>query len=140
MLSTISTSNLKGYDQFVSTGAIQSSGAKLVGQAGFDALLFAGVPIVADEKCTSGYMFTLRKDTWDFRAVQPASQLGYNPIAMRSATIDGVMAEAPKTSGFAFTGFTMPISQFGLVGHLVLLGNLICKDPRKNGILTGISG
>ena len=137
---TLLQSNLRGYDQFLSTGAIGAAGAKLVGQAGFNALMFAGVPIVADEKCTSDLLFTLRKETWGFYGVKPSAKLGYTPISFTSGESDGVMVDAPKSLGFGFSGFKMPINQFGEVGHLVLLGNLVCENPRLNGFLDGITG
>mgnify|MGYP001599359372 FL=1 len=138
--STLLQSNLKGYDHFLSNGAIAASGSKLVGQAGFNALLFANVPIVADEKCNSGELYTIRKDTVGFYGKTPSAELGYSPISMKSSEIDGVMVDAPSTLGFGFSGFKMPINQFGVVGHIVLLGNLVCDNPRLSGYLAGITG
>ena len=137
---TLLQSNLTGYDQFLSTGAVAKAGSKLVGQAGFNALVFAGVPIVADEKCNSGELYTLRKEDWAFHGLKPASELGYNPISLASSEIDGVMVDAPSTVGFGFSGFKLPINQFGEVGHIVLLRNLICQNPRLQGYLAGITG
>jgi hypothetical protein len=33
-----------------------------------------------------------------------------------------------------------PINQFGEIGALIVMGNLICRAPRRQGKITGITG
>jgi hypothetical protein len=46
----------------------------------------------------------------------------------------------PSTTGFSFSGFNKPIDQYGKVGHIILIGNLICNNPRNQALLYGITG
>ena len=42
-------------------------------------------------------------------------------------------------SAFQFRELMSPVNQYGEVGFLVLLGNLIHKQPRRNSKLTGVT-
>ena len=65
---------------------------------------------------------------------------GHTPISFsKGGGIEGVYS-VPSTTGFSFSGFKTPIDQYGRVGHTMLMGNLICKDPRSGGVLIGITG
>jgi hypothetical protein len=46
----------------------------------------------------------------------------------------------PVTTGFNWSGFIKPIDQYGKVGHIILLGNLISDDPRHQGVMITITG
>ena len=135
---TVSASDLKGYAQMTRTG-ITAAGTGLKGQQGFNAIFYRGVPVVADEKAPAGDMLFLNTKHINFYGL-PATLPGYKPFKFASDTIDDVYDQAPKTFGWSFSGFDTPIDQYGEVGHIILVGNLIGDDPRKSGILTGITG
>ena len=90
------------------------------GDIGFDALYFRGVPVVADEKCTSGYMYMLNE----------------NHLWM------SVLANADyptQRNGFAWTGLKMPTNQDASVGQFLLYAQMICDSRRTQALLTNKS-
>lgn len=129
--------NQQGYRQVTRNGMAQSANA-LAGEVGFDALFFRGMPIVADEKCTSGYMYFLNMDSIDWYGLKSHK---YDSISLGSSNIEGGPYEgkAPKSYGFAWTGLKEPVNQYAEIGQLILMGNLIGKSPRLNSVLTGIT-
>lgn len=124
-----------GYAQVTRNG-IAASRAALQGEVGFDALFFRGMPVVKDEKCTSGYFYMLNSDTIDWYGLKSHK---YANISLSSANIDGVYNNAPKSYGFCWTGLKDPINQYAEIGQIILMGNLICKNPRLNSVLTGVT-
>ena len=89
---------------------------------GFRALAFRGVPIVADPKCTSGYLYTLNENHLSFYNLPTAPQMGYS-----------------TKNGFAWTGFRSPVNQDAVTGALIWYGQLVCDSPRTQAVRTGIS-
>ena len=90
--------------------------------AGFRALAYRGVPVVADEKCPSGNIWTLNTNhfTW-YNLPAPAE---FNRTTNR---------------GFQWTGFKEGINQDAVVGQLLLYGQLVCDSPRHNARRTGVT-
>lgn len=140
----VSATTLAGYAKF--TGAsenglpnIAAPGTKMSGTQGFNAIYFSGVPVVADEKCPTGYMLGLNTDSIAFYGLKSTAD-GYKGVTfMNDGNMDSVY-NVPVTTGFAWSGFNMPIDQYGKVGHILLMGNLICRNPRNNFLMTGITG
>lgn len=108
------------------------------GNLGFRALYWEGVPLVADEHAPTGYMFMLNTKDIAFYGVQTTDP-DYKTVKFSSNTLDSVY-NAPVTTGFSFSGFNKPIDQYGKVGHIILVGNLICSKPRNQSVLIGITG
>jgi len=135
---SISQTDLKGYSQLTRSGVV-AAGADLKGQQGFNAIFYSGVPLVADEVCPSGYMVWVNTKDLAFYGVK-STHPEYKPVNFTGGSIESVYSEVPHTTGFSFSGFNTPIDQYGRVGHILLMGNLICKDPRSGGILIGITG
>lgn len=134
---------LMGYPKF--TGAspnglpnITAPGADLKGQIGFSSLYYNGVPVIADEAATSGYMFMLNTKNWGFYGLE-SKEPGAVPVKFNAEGMDGVY-NIPVTTGFTFLPYQRPVNQYGQVGHILLMGNLICTNPRNQAILYGITG
>ena len=90
------------------------------GDIGFDALYFRGVPVVADEKCTSGYMYMLNENhLW--MATLPHAKYG------------------TTKNGFAWTGLKEPTNQDASVGQFLLYAQMICDSRRTQALLTNKS-
>lgn len=139
----ITNSALVGYAKF--TGAtpnglpnIVAPGTNLKGYQGFSAIYYNGVPVVADESCNSGYMYMLNTRNLAFYGVS-STHPDYKPVKFTDSSLDGVY-NVPVTTGFSFSGFNTPIDQYGRVGHILLMGNLICNNPRNQGVMIGITG
>jgi len=111
--------------------------AELKGAGGFVALSFRGIPFLADEKSTSQTLWAVNENYIKWYGL---SDPDLKSISLGSETIDSVYNDAPKNTGFQWTGFMRPINQYGEVAHIYLLGNQVCWHPRRQGRLTGITG
>jgi hypothetical protein len=134
--------NIAGYSKF--TGATEGGvpniiapGTPIKGTQGFNSIFYAGIPMIADENCPTGYMFGLNTRTLGFYGL-PSQAEGYKNVKFNSDTLDGVY-NIPVTTGFSFSGYNNPIDQYGKVGHILLMGNLICNNPRLNFLMTGLT-
>ena len=140
---TIASTSLMGYPMF--TGAsrngipnIVAPGTNLKGSQGFSAIYYNGVPVIADEAMPTGYLTMLNTKDWGFYGLKSTAP-GYKGVQFTSDSIDGVY-NVPVTTGFSFSGYNVPIDQYGKVGHIILMGNLICSNPRNNTVLVAITG
>ncbi len=135
---SITKVGLEGYAQWTRNGIVAAR-AGLAGETGFNAIFFRGTPVVADEKAPAGKILYLNTKHINFYGL-PTTVEGYKPFSWTSETIEGVYSKVPKTFGWSFSGFKVPIDQYGVAGHILLNGNLICDNPRLTGQLTGITG
>ena len=135
---TVTATDLKGYSQMTRTGIV-APGAGLGGHQGFNAIFYRGVPVVADEKANAGDMYFINTRHLTFYGVR-STLPGYKPFKFSSDNIEDVYDQAPKTFGWSFSGFNTPINQYGEVGHIVVIGNLISDKPNTLGRMTGITG
>jgi hypothetical protein len=139
----VTNSSLLGYPKFTGAGPggtpnIVAPGTDLKGYQGFSAIYFNGVPVVADEKMTAGYLAMLNTRTINFYGL-PSTHPDYKSVKINDDSMDSVY-NIPAVTGFSFSGYNTPIDQYGRVGHIILMGNLICNNPRLNSLLTGITG
>ena len=97
-------------------------GGTLAANQGFRALTFRGVPVVADEKATSGNIFTLNENhlTW-WNIPQPA---GFGRTENR---------------GFGWTGWKEPVNQDAVTGQLLAYLQLTTDSPRTHARRTGVT-
>lgn len=109
----------------------------LVGQSGFDALYFAGTPIVKDDKEDTG---TVRAHNTNFIRFYGLQAAEAQPVDLKSLYHEGNDSDgAPSSMGFAWTGFVRPAKQFAWIGQFLLLGNLVCPASRLQSRSTGIT-
>jgi len=119
-LLTPTVSHQFSMNDFRMTGTgIARVGGALAANQGFRALTFRGIPVVADEKCTSGYLYTLNEN-----------HLKFYVIPQPDRTIK---------NGFGWTGWKEPVNQDAVVGHLLWYGQLISDSPRTMAERTGIT-
>jgi hypothetical protein len=129
--------NTTGYPQVTRTGIAPGVQA-LGGQQGFGYLAFRGIPVVVDENCPSGYAYFLNLDRIKFYGL-PATMPGYSNVNFNSGDIDSAQGDLPNSIGFKWSGFKVPVNQYGMVGHILLVGNLISDNPRTLGMLTSVT-
>lgn len=89
---------------------------------GVNALSYRGIPIVADEKCTAGNIFTLNEN-----------HLHLYELDYSSETVDATK------EGFAWTGWKKSQNQNAIVGHLLFAGQLVGDSPRTMARRTGVT-
>ena len=87
---------------------------------GFQALMFRDTPIIADEYCTSGYMYFL------------------NEKHLKVVTLKHPKYPTDKM-GFTVTDLKEPTNQDGQIGHILWWGNVICTNPKYQGVIRNIS-
>ncbi len=92
----------------------------LSGNQGFRALAFRGIPVVADEKCTTNNLYTLNEGHLRFYTIAQAEGRSIR-------------------NGFGWTGFKEPVNQDAVVGQLLWYGQLVCDSPRTQARRTGIT-
>ena len=111
------------------------------GYEGFSGLMFAGLEIVPDRKCTSGYLYMLNDNFLDFYGldVELDAFEGARKVEVASKLFSGNSYNEVSNLGFYWTGFIKTNNQFAFNSFIVLGGNLITDNPRRHGVLTGIT-
>lgn len=105
---------------------------------GASSLKFREADVIADSACTSGVMFMLNEETFQFYAIKKYE--GGTPIKFAAEALDGEPdPNAVPGLGFFETEWREPVNQQVMIMNIIHGGNLICKNPRYNGKLTGIT-
>lgn len=112
--------------------------AELKGAAGFNAISYRGRPVVADDKCTSQTFFWINETYLSFYALK-SLEGNVKSIESTNKVTEGFYKDVPMPSAFQFREMMDPVNQYGQIGFLLLMGNLIHTAPRRNGKLTGIT-
>ena len=125
--------------------SVNRSRAELKGAAGFTALSYRGIPLVADDAATSGvwYMLNERYLQWAGRTVVPSKYSdSLEKVSFGAKTLEGVGSEIkpPSSAGWFFQKMQMMPNQAGMIGRFYVIGQNIGKQPRRQGKLTGITG
>ncbi len=105
---------------------------------GFTGLYYTGFPVLADEKCTSGYLYFLNEDFLKFYANPMAMT---KPIKYSSKDIVGNdYGSKVQGLGFSWSDWIVPSNAAAVISHIYLMGELISENPKRQGVLTGITG
>ena len=109
--------SFSGYDMVTVDGVVK--GGQVAAGNGFRSLYFRGIPVVADEKCTSGNIYTLNERHLFFYSLKPP----YGEVK----------------EGFSWTGWKVPTGQDAFVGQLLWYGQFITDSPRHHARRTGVT-
>lgn len=104
-------------------------------QGGYTALMWRGVPILADEKCTSGSFFFLNEDSMDWKTIDYDG----DAINFQMSLMNGEPYDSVKGLGMRWTGWNKTLNQEAIIGRIIVAGNMVPNNPRFNGRLTGIT-
>lgn len=110
-----------GYDQIYGKGMPRKSSQLAQGQ-GFNSLYFRGLPLVADEKCTTGRLYTLNENHIWFYTFRKHPK------------------HTAQKHGFFWTGLKEPVNQDGDIGQFLWYGNLASDGPRFSAVRVAITG
>jgi len=77
--------------------------------------MFRGMPIIIDDKCTSGTLYMLNEKYLDLYEMPPAPEF-----------------VAGSQEGFGWTGWKKPTNQDVIVSQLIWYGQLVGTEPRKH--------
>lgn len=108
------------------------------GGTGFVGLDYAGIPILADEKATSGVLYFINENFLDLIAL-PNLEAGKKAVPMK-ATIEGNDYSSVRGLGFTWSDWIRPSNADGLIGHIYWGGQFVNVNPRFSGKLTAIAG
>lgn len=110
----------------------------LIGESGYRALVWDGIPIIRDRKCTSGNLFFLNTNYLKFY-----SQKWYRGTraSLKSKYIKANIYEEGKDAGNAFTwtDWIQAINMGAVNGFIIMGGEFLTNDPRRQGLLYGIT-
>lgn len=107
-----------------------STGAKV--------LMFRDAKVVADSLATSGVLWMLNTNSFTFKVMSKYE--GGKQVNFRPEEMDGEpMVDVPKGMGFFHTDWVKSQNQEAIVKRVIHAGNLVWKNPRYNGQLTGIT-
>jgi hypothetical protein len=106
------------------------------GQMGFECLRWRGIPVVADEKCPSGYLYELNEQYLNWYKLNGAGLMSYT---QPKPQIDGVASENKVTYPLQWTGLQRPTDQYAEIGQFIALGNVICGSTRRQALGYGIT-
>jgi hypothetical protein len=107
----------------------------LKGMQGFNALSYRGRPIVADEKADAQTLWFLNENFINWYSLKDRD---LKDVSVAN-DVDGVYSEGNKSQPIQLKPFQMPTAQYAEVAQLIMLGNLISSQPRRQGKLTGIT-
>lgn len=112
------------------------------GYEGFSGLMFAGLELVPDRKCPSGYLYMLNDNYLDFYGLDVELDAfdGAKKVEVSSKLFTGNSYNEVSNLGFYWTGFIKTTNQFAFNSFIVLGGNLLTDNPRRHGVLTGLAG
>lgn len=119
-----------------------------VGMMGFDSYYFRGIPVVKDDKCPTGLVYTLNENYLKFVTLPLVGlkQISMVPQVYRGVyggpgdTANGTDDQTPKATAFQLTDERMPTNALGNVQQIVLYGNFVSYNPKRGGVITGVTG
>lgn len=111
------------------------------GYKGGVGLYWDGLNIHRDRKITTGYFYLLNLDYLNFYGL---NWWEGKPVSLESKTIVGNIYEnmnkASAAKAFTWTGWIKAYNQGAINGFMIMGGQLICVNPWRNGVLTGVTG
>jgi hypothetical protein len=108
----------------------------LKGHAGFEALYWRGIPIVADEKCDTGSMYFLNEEYLNWYNLVGVGLTNYK---VANANVDSVYSELQATYPIQWSGFDKPYNQYAQIGQFLMLGNILSGSTRRHSKQTNIT-
>ncbi len=122
------------------TSDFRGSGDQKASTSGYAAQIWDGMVIERDKKITTGYFYMLNLNFLKWYALKWYQGDSVSP---KAKNIEGNVYEDKQYSpgsAFTWTGFIQAYNQGTVNGFMILGGQLICIDPFRNGVLTGITG
>lgn len=106
---------------------------------GYKAMVWDGLEVFKDRKVATGYFYMLNMDYLKFYALKWWEGTKVSPSA--KAIEGNVYAESMYApSAFTWTGWIKAYNQGAINGFMIFGGQLICTNPWRNGVLTGVTG
>lgn len=117
----------------VSGQADQTGGLHL--QSGATSLDYRGKALIRDQKSPSGSMWFWNENWWRFKSLNIE---GLTQVATTEGATNGAY-DNYKVSAVQFREMMQPINALSEVGIFVMYGQLVCLNPNRNELITGIT-
>lgn len=133
-----SATTITGYNRVSGKTPVGTSvpATALKGALGVDAISYRGKPVVADDKSPDGRFAWLNENYIEFRRLLSSD---LESVSSTNQVTEGVYKDIQMPSFMQLKDFMSPTNQFGEIGALIVMGNLICRQPRRQGVITGIT-
>lgn len=108
--------------------------------SGYADLVWDGMTIFRDKKVVTGNFYLLNTDFLKFHALKWWEGTS---ISQKTSDIEGNVYEDAMYSppgAFTWTGWIRAYNMGAVNGFVILGGQLICTDPFRNAVITGIAG
>lgn len=110
--------------------------AAQVGMAGYESIYFRGIPTVKDDQTPTGLLYTLNENHLGF----VSSNIAYcEGISMGEEVTKGALEEV-RTTAWQVSKEAKPVNGLGDVRQIAIYGNYVNRNPRRSGVITGITG
>lgn len=133
------TTQTRGYDRVdggIPLGtSVRPGDPQLGGAAGFNSITYRNRPLVADNQATAQTFFWANE--WWLKGAR-LLQDNLRNIDTTIRITEGTLKSNPMPSAFQWRDFMNSINQNGELGVLLFAGNFYCRQPRRQGKLTGI--
>lgn len=103
-------------------------------------IIWDGLTIYKDKKITTGNFYLLNSDYLHFYGL---NWWEGEPVSLKDEQIKGNIYEyspANATKAFTWTNWIKAYNQGAVNGFMIMGGQLVCTNPFRNGVLTGITG
>lgn len=103
-------------------------------------LIWDGLTIYRDKKCTLGYFYLLNLDYLKFYGLKWWEG---EAVSLEDKNIKGNIYEynpSNASKAFTWTNWIRAYNQGAINGFMIMGGQLVCTDPFRNAVLTGITG
>jgi hypothetical protein len=108
--------------------------------SGYADLFWDGMEVYRDKKVTTGYFYMLNTKFLKFYGLNWWEGERVSP---RAKDIEGNVYDErhyDPANAFTWTGWIRAYNQGAINGFMIMGGQLICTDPFRNGVLTGVTG
>lgn len=108
--------------------------------SGYRTMVWDGMQVFRDKKVTTGLFYMLNTEFLSFYGL---NWWEGSKVSPKAKNIEGNVYEdsmyAPSNA-FTWTGWIRAYNQGAINGFMIFGGQLICRNPFRNGVLTGVTG
>lgn len=107
--------------------------------SGYKAMIWDGMEVYRDKKIVTGNFYMLNTNFLKFYGLKWWEG---TKVSAKAKNIQGNVYQDSSyaPSAFSWTGWIRAYNQGAINGFMILGGQLVCRDPFRNGVLTGITG
>lgn len=109
--------------------------AKDAGRLGYEAIYFRGIPVVKDDQCPTGLVYTLNENKIQF----VSSDIAYCEAIKMSQSVTQGALEDVVTTAWQVSKEAKPTNGLGDVRQIAIYGNFVNRSPIRSGVITGVT-